>query len=139
MAMILDKFEAELFDRFGLTSADLEKFSNEKFLQGSQWTTEEINKLNEKYNEMKKHSEKYVAAYRDGFIDGTDLKQNYKCSFFGLDIGVALDVLSAHVRKNAEKELSTKITEAGKFGIREETVIKVIDSINIAGYKIVLK
>ena len=50
-----------------------------------------------------------------------------------------LEALGLIEFKEEEKELSTKITEAGLFGITEETVLKVMAAITRIGYKIVSK
>jgi len=39
------KFKQHLLDKYGLTTDDLLKAADEKFMSGSQWTKEELNKI----------------------------------------------------------------------------------------------
>ena len=123
MAMILDKFEAELFDRFGWTTEEI------KSMKENQIKINEEHKLMTKAEAIERHAETQTNSMLEYW---SETKAKSKLFIEGLE---AL----GFIEFKEEEKLSTKITEAGKFGIREETVIKVIDSINIAGYKIVLK
>ena len=63
------------------------------------------------------------------------LKGLYPATYF-----VRIDnVLFVSIEDEMMPPLSTQITQAGKFGIHEDTVLKVIDGIALAGYKIVPK
>lgn len=54
-------------------------------------------------DEFKKDRD-YLNGYKDGFINGTDAKQNHKISIFGMDVGEILDVLEKHVRQKQKSE-----------------------------------
>lgn len=61
------------------------------------------------------------------------------CHLNGYKLFIDLCIKDNVIIIERPKELSTEITEAGKYGIHEDTVIKVMDGIIKAGYKIVPK
>jgi len=47
----------------------------------------------------KQHSEEYIEAYRAGFYDGADCKQNFKLHMLGYEVEELLKIISEHELK----------------------------------------
>ena len=82
-------------------------------------------------------TERDLEVYKEGFVNGLDIKQNFKFTIFGLEIGVVMDILSEHVRNNIKDDINVKIIKAiAKSGYSSAIVMMELER---AGLKIVEK
>lgn len=81
-------------------------------------------------------TDEYINGYRQGYMDGLNVKENFKYNMFGMDLGKVLDIISDYIRKEQKSEIAYVPVGFTFSWSKRKEINEFFESLNKQGFEV---